>query len=260
MDFVLNFLGLVVMDFNRSFDFYTTNLGIESSHSSPGWAWFDTRGMMFELFGSQQPQQEQAFCPCLSISDLPSTVTALGDKGVRFVGEIAPSLWGESIEFVAPEGIHWRLAQALTTLPEQSIRNPRLAGVELKVHDLVRQRAFYTQVMGLHAEDIDRGHVVCRQRPGEPILVLAPGEARVSALQTPNQPSSFLSFETYTIERASAWLKRQDLTIIEDVTQREWGGIDLLIGDGDGNCVQVVQYLTHDVRDPSIPRPREGSG
>jgi Holliday junction resolvase-like predicted endonuclease len=48
---------------------------------------------------------------------------------------------------------------------------------------------------------------------------------------------------TSNIKRAAAWLKKQDVTIIQDVKHHpEWGGIDINIIDLDGNRIQVVQY------------------
>jgi hypothetical protein len=53
---------------------------------------------------------------------------------------------------------------------------------------------------------------------------------------------SFISFETDNIEPAAAWIKSREVPVVTDITHHEWGGIDLMIADVDGNPVQVVQY------------------
>ena len=39
-------------------------------------------------------------------------------------------------------------------------------------------------------------------------------------------------------------VKAHAVTIIQDVTREDWGGIDMYINDVDGNPVQVVQFVT----------------
>ena len=58
------------------------------------------------------------------------------------------------------------------------------------------------------------------------------------------QSPHFISFETDDIEQAAAYLRTRNVPIIQDLTRKDWGGIDMYIKDADGNPVQVVQYVT----------------
>ena len=55
MDFVLNFVGVVVADFARSFRFYTEVLGVEAQDAKETWAFMETTGLVWELFGEGVP-------------------------------------------------------------------------------------------------------------------------------------------------------------------------------------------------------------
>ena len=261
MDFKLNFLGVTVADFEPSYRFYTEVLGIEARHSKPDWAYLETTGMTFELFGIESSElsafqramlptsdrswgRRQTIRPSFQIAELESTVSDLRRKGVEFVGDIERTTWGERIEFIATEGFRWTLAHAPSYPFGSSMRKPHLGWVQIKAHDLAGQQSFYTGVMGLRPEEGDEGQFVLRQRPGQPLMFLEPGGQQLPAIQSRKQSPHFISFETDNIERATAYMKTHNVLIIQDVTREDWGGIDIYIKDVDGNPVQVVQYVT----------------
>ena len=261
MDLKLNFLGVTVADFEPSYRFYTEVLGIEARHSKPDWAYLETTGMTFELFGLESsdlsafqrdvlptPDQpwgrRQTIRPSFQIADLESTVSDFRRKGVAFAGDIERTAWGERIEFIAPEGFRWTLAHAPTYPFGSSMRKPHLGWVHMKAHDVAGQQVFYTSVMGLRPEASDEGQVVLGQAPRQPLLFLEPGGQLLPAIQGRKQSPHFISFETDNIEQATAYMKTHNVPILQDVTREDWGGIDIYIKDLDGNPVQVVQYVT----------------
>jgi predicted enzyme related to lactoylglutathione lyase len=277
MDFVLNFVGVVVADFARSFRFYTEVLGVEAQDAKEAWAFMETTGLVWELFGEGVPPppdrawgRGQANRPAIHVADLPRAIAELRARDVAFAGELERRRWGDRIELVAPEGIRWTLVQArdlpaaasryarwprtvsalAASLSASELRTPHLGWVELKACDVAGQRAFYHDVMGLRPDDAGDGRVVCRQRPGEPLLFLeaggqaAPtGRGELGEGDPVVRSPVWLSFETADIERADAQLRARGVRVLVDVTERNWGGIDTIIADADGNPIQVVQYL-----------------
>jgi catechol 2,3-dioxygenase-like lactoylglutathione lyase family enzyme len=259
MDFKLNWLGLYVSDFAASLRFYTEELGMTATGIKPDWAYFETTGMTFELFGGGSPPssgrsawgQGQAVRPGIQISDLRETVSELRRRGVQFTGEIEKTAFSQWIEFIAPENMCWTLAQAPSYPFSQSLRRPHIGWLELKVDRLVEQQAFYRDVLGLKPEDGLGGRVVLRQGPGEPLLFMESGGEQHAPLQI-NQgmfqplPSHLISFETKDIQEAADWLRSRQVPILIEITRKDWGGIDLYIADPDGNPIQIVQYVPRD--------------
>lgn len=250
VDFKLNFLGVNVADFNPSYDFYTKVLGIEARHSKPDWAYFETTGMKFELFSGGMPPSPdrswgrgQAFRPSLHIADLRGTVADLRRRGVTFLGDIESTAWGEHIAFLAPEGIQWTLVHTDDRSSATSLRRPHVGWVDVKTSSVSEQRSFYSTVMGLRSTAPDDTQDVLSQKPGEPLLFLEPGgHARLSS-QHREQAPLFIGFETGDIAGASTWLDSHQVPIVTGVTKhQDWGGIDLIIADADGNPIQVVEY------------------
>lgn len=262
IDFKLNFLGLTVADFDRSHHFYTQTLGIEEYKSHPGLAkligWMDVFvggcGMAFELFGGGVPEpadrawgRGQGIRPSFQVEDLEQTVAELRRRGVTLTGEIQETSWGQQIEFIAPEGIRWTLAHAPAYPFASSLRKPRLGWVELKAHNPAGQKTFYTDVMGLQLAKENESGVILQQQPGEPLLFIEPGGQGYTLPSDKPQAADenhpiFISFMTFDIKRAALHLRAHDVQIIQDVTVKDWGGTDMLIGDVDGNVVQVIQY------------------
>jgi len=251
-----NWLGLHVSDFAASLRFYTDVLGMNASDVKSDWAYLQTTGIIFELFGGGMPPasppsawgQGQAVRPSIHVANLRGTITELRQRGVRFTGEIERTSFGEQIEFMAPENMRWTLAHASSYSFSASLENPRIGWIELKVAHLAEQRAFYQEIMGLQPEDGQEGQVILRQGPGEPLLFLetggqraAPRPIRKGAFQP--MPSHLMSFETDDIEAAAAWLKSKHVPILIDITRKDWGGIDLYIADLDDNPIQVVEYI-----------------
>lgn len=249
MNFKLNFLGLIVADFELSYHFYTQVLGIQARLAKPDWAYFETTGMRFELFNGGMPSpparlwgRGQTIRPALQIVNLERSVCDLRRKGTEFVGTIERWAWGKRIGFIAPEGICWTLAHAPAYPFGESLCKPHFGWVEMKVHDLAGQRAFYGNVMGLRLSEGGEECVVLHQDPGEPLLILEPGGHPRPATQDQRQFLHFISFETADIEQAAAYMKRHTVPIVQDVTHKAWGGTDLFIKDVDGNPIQIVQY------------------
>jgi predicted enzyme related to lactoylglutathione lyase len=277
MDFILNFVGVAVADFARSFRFYTEVLGVEARGAKEDWAFMETTGLIWELFGEGVPPpldrawgRGQANRPAIHVADVPRAIAELRARDVAFTGELERSRWGNRIELVAPEGIRWTLVEArdlpasasryvrwprttltpAASLPTSELRAPHLGWVEVKAHDVAGQRAFYRDVMELRPDDAGDGRVVCRQRPGEPLLFLEGGGQAAPEWRgdlTEGDPvvrsPVWLSFETADIGRADAHLRARGVQVLVDITERAWGGIDTIIADADGNPIQVVQYL-----------------
>lgn len=256
MNLKLNFFGMHVSDFAPSFRFYTEMLGINATDKKSGWAYMDTRGMTFELFGDRMPPNSQPAAwgqgrplrPSLQVADLHQTITELRQRGVRFTGPIQRTELGEWIEFMAPEAMPWTLAHAPAYPFSANLHQPRFGWIELKVERLNEQRAFYCEVMGLQPEAQKDGQVVLRQAPGEPLLILETGGQHAEPFQINQRmlepfPCQHISFETDDIEGAAAWLKSRGVPILNEVAHRDWGGIDVYIADPDGNPIQVVQYV-----------------
>src|SRR5712692_11874713 len=107
MNMKLNFVGEWAADFDAAVRFYTETLGLESSRSRPGWAWFDTRGMMFELFagGMIDPGRDwgrsQLVRPVLGVADLESATHDLRRRGASLGDEITLGPWGHLRELTA---------------------------------------------------------------------------------------------------------------------------------------------------------------
>ncbi len=256
MNLRLNWLGINVVDFDASLRFYTEVLGMTAKDVKPDWAFFETTGMTLELFSGGMPPapdrawgRGQAIRPSIHVANLQATINDLQRKGVVFTSDIESSPFGEQIEFMAPERIRWTLAHAPAYPFGSTLQKPHVGWIEMKVYHLKEQRAFYHDVMGLQLEDRTTGHVIFRQGRDEPRLLLEPGGEEAPPLQISQAivrpaPPHMISFETNSIEQAAAHLKAQGVPLLIDVTQREWGGTDLLITDVDGNLIQVVQYGT----------------
>jgi catechol 2,3-dioxygenase-like lactoylglutathione lyase family enzyme len=252
----LNWIGIHVSDFAASLRFYTDILGMNATDTKPDWAYFETSGMTFELFGGGLPPisdqsgwgQGQTVRPGIQVADLQGTIAEMRQRGVKFTGEIERTAFSEWIEFVAPENMRWTLAHAPSYPFSASLHKPHIGWVELKVDRLAEQRAFYRELLGVQPEDAGDGHVVLRQGPGEPLLFLETGGGRAVPFQINKGalqplPSHLMSVETKDVQEAAAWLKSHNIPTLTEITRKDWGGIDLYIADPDGNPIQIVQYL-----------------
>ena len=264
----LNFLGVSVSDFPSSYRFYTDVLGVRrapSDHEEADWAmmgktWeeflqLEAPGMVWELFGGAPPPpdnrawgQGQGICPGIQVKDLEKTVADLRTRGVTFMAEIQEHQWGQRIEFRAPEGIQWSLANAEGFPFGPDLNIPHIGWVELKAKDLDAQVAFYKEVMGLGTGFHGSGGAMLRQGPGEAVLFLEPGGEMGTADQAfPGSPVRqhpvWISFMTFDVQDAISWFEKHGVTFLQRLTQHpDWGGTDIIIADVDGNAIQVVQY------------------
>jgi predicted enzyme related to lactoylglutathione lyase len=267
-DLKLDFLGVTVTNFKKSLEFYTEVMGIKVAAMYPEWGnwaglgrtWDEhhhgkLRGLMMELFEARMAALRnrtwghgQGVRPSIQVKDLARTVTRLRSRGVRFTSDIEQTSWAKRIEFIAPENIRWTLAYSPDYPYASSLRDPYIGWVELKVKDVEASKAFYGDVMRMKLAKPQNSQVVFKQGPGEALLFLEPG-----GKQSPTDPDwpkyvgwgqpVLISFMTSNIKRAAAWLKKQNVTIIEEVKHHpEWGGTDINIIDPDGNRIQVVQY------------------
>ena len=252
----LNWIGIHVADFEAALWFYTEVLGMHATDTKPNWAYIETTGMTFELFGGGEPPisnqsawgHGQAVRPSIQVADLQKTITELRQRGVQFTGDIEQTTVGEMIEFIAPENMRWTLVHAPAYPFGSSLNKPHIGWIELKVDRLTEQRAFYNEVLGLHPENGQGERVVLTQGTGQPFLFLEPGGQRAAPFQI-NQnmlqplPSHLMSVETDNIEEAATSLKSRNIPILTEITRRDWGGIDFYIVDVDGNPIQIVQYI-----------------
>jgi len=252
----LNWIGIHVADFEASLRFYTNVLGLNATDKKPDWAYIETTGMTFELFGGWSPPTPsqsawgygQSVRPGIQVANLNETVTVLRQRGVEFTGEIEKTAFGEMIEFMAPENKRWTLAYAPSLPFGLSLNKTHIGWIELKANRIAEQRTFYNKVLGLQPENGQGGKVILTQGLGEPILLLEPGGQQAAPFQIEQNtiqpmPSHLMSVETDHIEEAAAWLKSQGVPILTEITHKDWGGIDLYITDPDGNPIQVVQYV-----------------
>lgn len=263
-----NFIGVETVDFERALSFYAAVIGIEAASASPSDSWAmlvsgmddspgaDARGLRCELFGrSGEPPDErhwghhQTLRPSIQVDDLQATREALQERGVQFTGEIEETTWGQFVEFTTPGGIRWSLANAPDFPAGDGLGTPHLGWAELKVADRDRQQQFYTQTMGLTVGKRQGSRVRLEQGVGDPQLFLVPGGERTTAEQADESPflehPVWTSFKTPDIEDASAWLRSQDVPLLQDITSHDWAGKDIVIEDPDGNPIQVVEYLDH---------------
>ncbi len=249
MDFKLNFLGVTVANFEESYRFYAETLGIEVKHFKPGWAAFQTTGMKFELFSGGPPAPPdrswghgQAIRPSFQIANLKKIVDYLKNKGVAFIGDINKASWGEYIEFIAPDKIHWILAHSPHSASSVSLQRPYIGGVEIKAHNHKEQQTFYTNLMGPPKSGLGKTGIIFRKADDEPLLVLESGGQLQSPIRSWVQAPLFISFETANIQKAHDWLKLHGASVLEDIAEHRWGR-DFFIADADGNPIQIVQYV-----------------
>lgn len=248
-DLKLNWLGIHVADFDAALRFYTETLGLRASDTKPDWAYLETSGMVFELFGGGPARaQTQTIRPGIHVADLRATLAALRARGVPFDGQIRQADGSEWIEFSAPQGMRWTLVQAPGAPAGPEPGRAHIGRLELKTEQLAAQQAFYRDILGLQVESARDGQAVLKQEPDGPLLFLesaagrpAPFQVHGNSLQPP--PSHLLSCETRDIQAAAAWLKAQGVTLLTEIAHKDWGGIDLYISDPDGNPIQIVQYL-----------------
>jgi predicted enzyme related to lactoylglutathione lyase len=268
VDLKLNFLGINVTDYQPSYRFYSEVMGIRDTGIQPEWEGFaqlgmtweeyfsaEAKGMMFELFNRKTQARRdsvwgngQGFRPSIQVQDFEGTIAQMRERGLTFTGEVEQTMLGRRIEFIAPEGIRWSLAHAPSYPAGATLHRPHIGWTESKIEDLKAQQSFYTEVMRLKVRDRDDDYCILEQGPLEPLLILESGGTAARSLPGWSVDSSLqqpvlISFMTYDIHGAAAWLKDHKVTIVRDVAHHpDWGGTDIYIADPEGNRVQVVQY------------------
>ena len=264
----MNFLGVSVSDFPSAFRYYTEVLGVRlapSDHQQENWAmlgrtWdehmaLETPGMMWELFGngSTPPANRawgrgQGIRPGIQVEDLETTVAELRKRNVEFERDIQRQEWGEFVEIIGVEGTRWSIGNAHGFPFGEGLHVPHIGWVEVKAVDLDQQVAFYKDVMGLKTVFHTPVGAMLRQGEGEPVMLIEPGGERATTdLSRPGsllrQHPVWISFLMPDPESVSAWFGQSDVTILRPLTRHpDWGGVDIVIADVDGNGIQLVQY------------------
>ncbi len=255
MQLKLNWIGMHVVDFESSLRFYTETLGMHASDIKSDWAYIESTGMTFELFGvSGTPTMNQSLWghgqpirPSLQVADLHKTVAELRQRGVQFIGDIQQTSIGEFIEFIAPENMRWILAHVTAYTFSATFNKPHIGWLELNANRLTEQQAFYANILGMRAENGNTEQVILRQGSNDPLLFLESGGQRAAPFQIKENtlepmPSHLISVETDNIEEAAAWIKSHNIPILTEITRKTWGGIDFYIVDVDGYPIQIVKY------------------
>ncbi len=248
----LNWFGMAVHDVPTASDFYSKKLGIsfEENEAHGPWRYFQTRGMVFEMFQAHRDRIKvkawgsgQAFRPIISVRDISTTTAMLQDQGVPF--SHTTSELGSKIEMIGPEGIRWGLAEN----PEIDMEwaHPLIDGIELKAANLVAQRNFYTQILGMTIERETDQTIHLVQQNAEAWLRIQAGGTSAQTKLGEEKPAFFhpiwISYETDNVKHANVWLQEQNVNILHPLTyHQDWNGTDIIIADADGNAIQVVQY------------------
>jgi len=250
----LNWFGMAVHDVPAASDFYSQRLGFSflEDEADPLWRQFQTRCTTFELFQAH-PQRltvnawgdGQAFRPFILVDKLSAALDRLQRQGISF--SRAESSVGKLLEMVGPENIRWSLMES--TGIQMDWAHPTIGGIELKAVDLDAQKAFYTEILGMTFEREVEGSLFLSQPDELARLLIHPGGVftHPPAPAGEEKPAYFypiwISFETQNVKHANVWLKQQNAVILHPLTYHEdWNGTDIILADGDGNAVQVVQY------------------
>lgn len=249
----LNFLGVTVADHASSRAFYERVLGFRTGQEpKPRWAFFGAtreeraplpcQGMVFELFGHRsRPSRRQVAFPWTQVRDPQRIAAELKDSW-----KASCPGFGDGFEVAAPENIRWMLVPPDPRCGD--LDEPIISGVELRVHDLDAMRDFYTKIIGLRPGSADDRSIVLRQSPSLPILVLVRASIDIPLEQRSARAVAFdapvwFSCETKSIEKSAAELRKHHVRVTQDVQRQEWGGIDMIIDDPEGNPIQIVEYL-----------------
>lgn len=268
VDLKFNFIGVEPVDFTEAFRFFTEVVGIDpaAASSSESWAMLvagmdetpvtAATGLRCELFeqegelpAERRWGRHQNLRPSIQIKDLQTVTEALQERGVRVSDEIEVTPWGQCVEFRVSDDIRWSLANAPDFPVGTGLKTPHIGWAELKVVNLERQAAFYSQTMGMSVAERYDSRIRLEQGLGEPQLSLEPGGEQDPGSGTDDSPfldcPVWMSFETPDITEASAWFTSRDVPLLQDITTHDWAGKDIVIEDPDGNPIQVVEYLDH---------------
>lgn len=266
MDVTFNFIGMNVVDWHRSYTFFTQTLGLQAElnpaygdWANLGAAWdgyySETHSLVCELFDQGKPVSErwwghhQSIRPAIHVNDLESIVAQLRMGGVNFTGVIEHKSWGRQIEFDTVEGIRWTLAQVPGKPVRPDFSRPQFGHVAIKTADFEAQKRFYGNTMGFILEDSGTDYAIYGQnKPNHPFIILEPGgeSARLDPRLADNPERSYpihLSFMTPHIQATALECDKLGIRILRQIIKHDdWGGTDIFITDADGNGIQVVQY------------------
>src|SRR5215203_3256449 len=204
MDLKLSFIGITANDFDASFRFYTETLGMNTRDWRPGWALFDTTGMVFELFGdgSHSGAKDQMVEPVLHVADAEIVAHKLHQNGVMVTARLDGRKSGPYLDFAAADHLIW-LLQSEPGSPV-SLSRPHIGAVEVKTERdrFEDTRQFYEHVMGMNLAESHEHDALLVQEEGEPVLILVAGGMTRPRITDRRQAPHFLSFQTQDIEAA----------------------------------------------------------
>ena len=211
--------------------------------------------MMWEMFGNAPTPPDnrawgrgQAIRPGIQVESVVKTVAELRDRNVEFEGDIQQREWGEFIELIAAEGTRWTVGNARRLPYGEGVRMSHIGWVEIKVVDLDAQVAFYRDVMRLETVFHKPDEAMLRQGKGEPVILIRLGGEKTSTdLFRPGpllrQHPVWISFMISDPDGVAAWFEQNNVPVLRPLTSHpEWGGVDILIADVDGNPIQAVRY------------------
>lgn len=266
--FELNFAGVSTTTWEEDFRFYTETLGFRVHSLRDHWAlfgagWDDyvtgkSRGLVCELFEAPQATEtqhaeaepsrplDQPIRLGIRVHDLGAMAASLRTRGVRFVGPGDSRGSTRRLGFTSPGGTRWMLWSDHGQPGRQSLSDPEIMTVELRVANPSRSAAFYRDVLGLRSFSTRDSELVMGQSIDGPRLILLSGGDHRStrAIRGPDpalaQPH-FLGFMTANVREAAEWVRSKGVRVVREVEHHDWGGTDLLIADPDGNVVQVYE-------------------
>jgi len=169
---------------------------------------------------------------------------------VKFTGDVKDTTRGREIEFSAPEDVRWALVETQRYPTSESSYHSRIGSLEIKSVDLDVQTRFYHEVLGLQIVDQTSSEVVLEQGSGETAVILTPnGEATSIDESYQEQPlisqPVWFAVMTSDISEAASRLQTKGVNVYRTLKKHpDWHGTDIVIGDADGNPIQVVQYAS----------------
>ena len=120
----------------------------------------------------------------------------------------------------------------MNTSTNQPTPSISLAGLTLRVQDVERSLAFYTQLPGVE---------VIVHRPGFFAMVQI-GTGRLGLLQQPTAPQFHLELETSDdLETFSNTLRTAGIEHVKKPTHKKWGEFDFSVQDPDGNLLEFEE-------------------
>ncbi len=100
---------------------------------------------------------------------------------------------------------------------------------------------FYNKVMKLEIKHSKPGWVAFQTTNMKLELFSTDTITLSTSVKDPTNSPIFIGFESKDIHESLAWIKSQNITIIEEMSDHSWG-IDFYFNDPDNNVIQIAQY------------------